>query len=39
VRFETKDGEEMVFAPGSIWIELLPGDKGEVTGSFSTSRK
>jgi len=39
VRFETKDGEEMVFAPGSIWIELLPGDEGEVTGSFSTSRK
>ena len=39
VRFETKDGEEMIFAPGSIWIELLPGDKGEVTGSFSTSRK
>lgn len=39
VRFETKEGDKMVFAPGSIWIELLPGDEGEVTGSFSTSRK
>jgi hypothetical protein len=39
VRFETKDGEEMIFAPGSIIIELLPSDAGEVTGSFSTSRK
>lgn len=39
VRFETKDGDEMIFAPGSIWIELLPGKAGDVTGSFSTSRK
>ena len=33
--FETKDGDEMVFAPGTIWIELVPAPKGEVKGSFS----
>ena len=35
VRFETKAGDEMVFAPGSIWIELVPSSEGEVQGSFS----
>lgn len=35
VRFETKSGAQMVFAPGSIWIELVPSDVGEVKGSFS----
>lgn len=35
IRFETKSGELMVFAPGSIWIELVPSDVGEVKGSFS----
>lgn len=34
VRFETKSGDEMVFAPGSVWIHLLPNDKGELQGSF-----
>jgi hypothetical protein len=35
VAFETKAGDRMVFAPGSIWIELVPSDAGEVKGSFS----
>ena len=35
VSFVTRDGEEMVFAPGSIWIELVPNDRGEVKGSFT----
>lgn len=33
--FETRAGDEMVFAPGSIWIELVPSQSGEVKGSFS----
>jgi Protein of unknown function (DUF3048) N-terminal domain/Protein of unknown function (DUF3048) C-terminal domain len=33
--FQTKDGDEMVFAPGAIWIELVPSETGEVRGSFS----
>jgi len=33
--FQTKTGDEMVFAPGTIWIELVPSEKGEVQGSFS----
>lgn len=35
VRFVTKSGDPMVFAPGTIWIELLPDRKGEIKGSFS----
>ncbi|HVF52630.1 MAG TPA: DUF3048 domain-containing protein [Actinomycetota bacterium] len=35
VAFETKSGKEMVFAPGSTWIELVPSDAGELKGSFS----
>ena len=35
VHFETKNGEEMVFKPGSIWVELVPSDKGDRKGSFS----
>jgi hypothetical protein len=35
VRFVTKKGDPMVFAPGTIWIELLPDKKGEIKGSFS----
>jgi hypothetical protein len=35
VSFETKAGDRMMFAPGSIWIELVPSDSGEVKGSFS----
>ncbi|MEA2434402.1 MAG: hypothetical protein QOG54_1859 [Actinomycetota bacterium] len=37
--FETKDGDRFVFAPGSIWIELVPDDQGEVKGSFSFAKK
>ena len=37
--FETRDGEEMVFAPGVTWVELLPDNKGEVKGSFTISKK
>lgn len=35
VIFERKSGDQMVFASGSIWIELVPSDAGEVKGSFS----
>lgn len=35
VRFVTKSGETMIFAPGSIWIHLVPSSRGEVKGSFS----
>ncbi len=38
VRFETKGGDEMVFHPGTTWIELIPNDKGDVKGSFSYER-
>ena len=38
VKFMTKDGEEMVFAPGTIWIELIPSNKGEAKGSFSYAK-
>ncbi|HVF52631.1 MAG TPA: DUF3048 domain-containing protein [Actinomycetota bacterium] len=33
--FKTKDGDEFVFAPGQIWIELVPSKKGSVKGAFS----
>jgi hypothetical protein len=39
VIFETKDGDSFVFTPGSIWIELLPSDQGEVQGSFSFAKR
>lgn len=35
--FQTKDGGEFLFAPGPIWIELVPSKKGAVKGSFSFS--
>lgn len=38
VRFTTKKGEKMVFAEGSVWIHLVPSDKGEVKGSYSFER-
>lgn len=38
VGFETKSGDAMVFAPGSIWIELVPNPRGEVKGSFEYER-
>lgn len=31
----TKDGEEMTFDVGPIWVELVPSKKGDVEGSFS----
>ena len=38
VKFTTKQGDEMVFAPGTIWIELIPSGKGEAKGSFSYAK-
>jgi hypothetical protein len=38
VTFETRGGEEMVFAPGVIWIELVPSETGEVKGSCSYAK-
>jgi hypothetical protein len=35
VRFVTRQGGEMFFAPGSIWIHLVPTETGEIQGSFS----
>ena len=37
--FETRSGDEMVFAPGVTWVELLPDEKGEIKGSFTISKK
>jgi Protein of unknown function (DUF3048) N-terminal domain/Protein of unknown function (DUF3048) C-terminal domain len=38
VHFETKSGDEMQFKPGSVWVELVPSQKGEVKGSFSFAK-
>ena len=38
VVFETRSGDEMVFAPGSVWIHLVPNGKGEVEGSFDYAK-
>ena len=38
VRFETRGGDAMVFAPGTTWIHLVPNDEGDVKGSFSFER-
>ncbi len=38
VRFVTKSGDPMVFAPGTVWVELLPDRKGEIKGSFSLGK-
>jgi hypothetical protein len=37
-RFVAKNGDAMVFAPGSIWVELVPSETGEVKGSFDYER-
>ncbi|MFN2525954.1 MAG: DUF3048 domain-containing protein [Actinomycetota bacterium] len=37
-RFVTKSGDTMTFAPGSIWIHLVPSSRGEVKGSFSFAK-
>ena len=39
VEFLTAQGDAMVFAPGTIWVELVPDKKGEIKGSFSVSKK
>lgn len=39
VRFLTASGDPMIFAPGTIWVELVPDRKGEIKGSFSVSKK
>lgn len=33
--FETKNGDVMQFKRGTIWIELVPSQRGEVKGSFN----
>lgn len=38
VTFETKNGEEMVLKRGRTWIELVPDDTGDLTGSFSFAK-
>jgi hypothetical protein len=35
VRFVTKSGDAMVFAPGTVWVELVPDRSGEIKGSFT----
>lgn len=37
--YATRAGEPMEFAPGPIWIALVPSGKGTVEGSFSFSKK
>lgn len=39
VEFVTSQGDPMVFAPGTIWIELVPDRKGEIKGSSTVSKK
>ncbi len=39
VRFVTKQGDVMVFAPGTIWVHLIPDQQGDVKGSFSHAKK
>jgi hypothetical protein len=38
VRFTTRGGDEMVLAPGTTWVALVPSDSGDVKGSFSVER-
>ena len=33
--YQTKQGETLTFAPGPVWVELVPSSKGSVKGSFS----
>jgi hypothetical protein len=33
--YRTRSGKDFVFAPGSIWIELVPSKKGEVKGAIA----
>jgi hypothetical protein len=38
VLFKTKEGDDMVLAPGAVWIHLVPNSRGEVEGSFDFGR-
>jgi hypothetical protein len=38
VEFTAKSGEEFTFAPGTIWVHLVPSKAGELTGSYSFAR-
>jgi hypothetical protein len=38
VVFETRSGDRMVFAEGSVWIHLVPSDAGDVKGSYSFAK-
>ena len=38
VVFKTKEGDDMVLAPGAVWIHLVPNARGEVEGSFDFSK-
>ena len=38
VEFTAKSGEEFKFAPGSIWVHLVPSQAGELKGSFSFAK-
>lgn len=38
VQFETRDGERFRFAPGTIWVHLVPSKSGDIKGSFSFER-
>ncbi|MEA2453621.1 MAG: hypothetical protein QOG04_2331 [Actinomycetota bacterium] len=33
--YRTRSGEDFVFAPGPIWVELVPSKKGQVKGSIA----
>lgn len=38
VRFLTRSGKEMLFKPGTIWIELVPDKKGQIKGSVKVKK-
>lgn len=38
VQLTTKSGDEMQLKPGTVWVELVPNDKGDVKGSFSFAK-
>lgn len=38
VVFKTREGDDMVLAPGAVWIHLVPNAQSEVEGSFDFGR-
>ena len=38
VVFKTRQGDDMLFAPGAVWIHLVPDAQSEVEGSFDFGR-